>query len=135
MRLAAGTLLAISLACAVSCPASASDKRAAVTASVREVCRFSASPLVLQDDGQIAFGQAFEACNSRRSFSITAVTRQLGAGESLILGYGVDRRNLDGDGSTLLFQRNGPTFKMVDLSLESSALNAPVSLTLSMSAV
>lgn len=135
MRLAAGTLMAISLACALASPAAASEKRTAVTASVPEVCRFSASPLVVQDDGQVALGQAFEACNSRRSFSISANTRVLGAGERLTLGYGIDRLALEEDGSTTLFQRHGPTFKMVDLSLEASVLQAPVSLTFSMSAV
>ena len=115
--------------------ASAAEQQTKITASVREVCRFAAPPLVMEDDGRTAFGQAFEACNSARSYNISAVTRQLEPGEKLVLDYGPVRHDLEDDGSTLLHLSRGPTFKIVDLRLQADALMAPVSVTFSMSAI
>lgn len=135
MLRAAPLLVIIASAPAFSSSAYAAESRVGVSGSVKEVCRFEAAPLVVQDNGDIAVGSAFEACNSFRSFNITANTRSLDTSEALVLGYGSSMIALNGNGRTIVSQNRGPTFRTIDLTLEARQLARPVSLTLSMSAV
>ncbi len=113
----------------------AADKQAAVSASIPEVCRFDAPSLMLDESTGIASGTAFEACNSRRSYNIVAVTRPLDGDEVLELEYGQNTLGLNADGSTIIKRSSGPGLQIVDLRLRAIALTQPVSLTLAMSVV
>ncbi len=113
----------------------AAESRTSVTASVREICRFDASALMLSPETGLAEGQAFEACNSARSYKITATTRSLLVGETVQLGYGNRNLPLEADGNTFIVQRRGPVFVSIPLRLEANALTAPLSVTFAMSAV
>lgn len=113
----------------------AAESRASISATVREICRFDASPLLISEGQNSARGEAFEMCNSARSYRITATTRSLVEGESAQLGYGAEKMELKADGNTFVIQRQGPVVITTPLQLVASYLFSPLFVTLAMSAV
>ena len=106
-----------------------------VSASVPVVCSFAASDLKIQGAGESASGYAFEACNSARGFVISATTRLLEDDEQLTLFYANSAMALRRDGVTPVLRHQGASARRVPLRVESMSLHAPVTLSLSMSAV
>ena len=123
--------------CAVGLPSLAQAKvqDAAVSASVSEVCVFQAPEFsVTEANGRIS-GFALEACNSAKSYSVTATTRPLRSGETLGIWYDNSNQVLENDGWTEIVNRSGPIYRQIPVQLNAEQLEEPVTVTLSMTLI
>lgn len=129
--------LAVAMALAALAPAGVAQAKdgstnTRVTASIPEVCGFSAPVLLADTSAETASAFAYEACNARRSYAITATTRLLDGGEAIALRFDGQVIDLASGGVTQVARRTGPTFMRVPISLQVQSLDAPVTVALSM---
>lgn len=138
MKIANGLAFAASLSFGFAAtPVMAGDRpiTTRISASVPEVCNFSAHSLSVAAGQSQTTGIAIEACNTGRGYSIAAITRPLAAGESVAISYGLDTTSLSAGGNTTIARRGGPAFRQVPITLKADALAAPITVSLSMNAI
>lgn len=134
-RLTLGLLIAPAFLVVPSLAAAKGDQSARVFASIDESCQFIATDVALADGTTYTTGIAEEACNSARGFTITANTRPLASDELVKLRYASGITSLEIDGSTVIARIQGASVRRVPFAIEANRLLAPLTLSLSMSAV
>lgn len=107
---------------------------ARITATVPEVCDISANQFVLNDAGQVT-GTVQEYCNSNNGFQIIATHRPLATSEIAQLQYGNVVRELDAGGLSLVATRMGQRIETVNVVIDARAIEAPLAVAFTMSAI
>lgn len=122
---------------AVSSPAMAGSSEtgsARITATVPEVCNISANQFVLNEAGQVT-GSVQEFCNSNNGFAIVATHRPLTPTETAQVQYGNLTRVLDSSGLSQVAMRSGQRIETVNVVIDASAIEAPLAVAFTMSAI
>lgn len=125
---------AILLSAAPAFAGSGATGSARITATVPEVCNISANPFVLNANGRVT-GSVQEFCNGSSSYQILATHRPLDVGEVAEVQYGGTQSLLNAAGMSLVAIRSGQRLARVNVVIDASAINSPLAVAFTMSAI
>ena len=132
------SLAVVAAAMASSAPAFAAGQANGsmkVTLRIQESCGLSAETFALDPQTSEVRGSILEYCNASRCYQVLASHRPLEDGETVQLDFDSANSQLSASGLSPLSIRSGPRFGRVPVVVRSENLQAPIALSLSMTAI
>lgn len=124
------TFLLFAGASALSTSAAAEDASRAfqVSVTVPEYCEISSSDVVASTGDGLVTASVFEACNVQSGFQVVASHRPLEQYEHATFSYAQEVRRLHSSGWSMVANRVGAQFGNRSISVQHTALSAPLSI-------
>ena len=126
------TLLTIVGVLLLSTSATADDASGSfrVSVVVPEYCEISTSDVLAPAGNGYVTGSVFESCNVQTGFQVTASHRPLEQNERATFTYAQEVRRLHSSGWSMVANRIGANFGSRPISVQYSALSAPLAISL-----